>query len=433
MKLSQNYARILFLSLIVISFSNKIFASDTISLEQCYVLAEESSPLRKNIEYRQRIAQSKIDNFSKDYWPQLNLNAKAQYQSEVTRIDIDIPIPNFNIKLPEMPKDQYQLAINIQQLLWDGGSISSLKNLELAQQNVDVKQTEIELYNIKDKVNNAYFNILILNERIKILIVLIETLEEKLKTVNSGVKAGFLLASNADVIRAEIMTINQTIFETVTAKKVFIEMLGKLIEKDLNEDIEFTIPDNVILKNRDFHSRLEYSAFELQKEALEQAKRLNKTKYMPKIFAFGQAMYAKPGLNMFSEKFEPAYIAGIQFSWNIWNWGKSHKEDETAELQKNMLITSEDNFTKQLNIAEKSYINNIEKLEGMIEQDKQLIEIRKKIAGESSKQLDAGVITSTDYITELNKQKQAELTLEVHKIELIKTKIEYITFTGNAK
>lgn len=413
---------------ILLSFNS--YSKVKLTLQECYYLAERSSHLLFNIENREKITELKIDNLKSEYFPQLSFIGKLQYQSEVTKIGIDIPIPNFDIKMPEMPKDQYQLAINAQQLLWDGGMVSALSNLELAIKDVDIKQTEIELYRLKEMVNNTYFSILILNEKIKILNILEQTLSEKLKTVTSAVNAGILLQSNADIIKAEILSVKQSMIETMSAKRTSLEMLSKLIEIDIDENTLFEIPVITINSKISTKNRLEYSSFNLQREAINKSKDISEAKYMPKIFAFAQGLYAKPGLNMFAEAFQPGFVIGIQFSWNFWNWGKLSRENEIIEVQQNILIANEDNFSKQLNIAEKTYINNIEKLQEMIKHDLQIIELRSKIAEESSKQLDAGAITSTDYITELNKQKQSELLLAVRQIELQKLKVDYATFAG---
>ncbi len=405
--------------------------AQTLTLQECYEMAEKSLPLRKNIELREKISALKIENLNSQYLPQFHLSGKAQYQSDVTQIDMDIPIPGSNIDFPKMPNDQYQISLGIQQLIWDGGITAGSIDLEKSQKEADIKNTEIKLYEIRNQVNSVYFAVFLFNEKIKIFELTESTLNDRLKSVRTAVDAGMVLKSNAEIIEAEILNISQNILEAKYAKKTASEMLGELIDKDLSEETELHLPSPVIENKIEDKMRPEFSEFNLQRKSLETAKQMNEAKYMPKIYAFAQGIYAKPGLNMFSEDFKPYFIAGIQAEWYFWNWNKSSREEQIFEIQKQMLDASENSFTKKLSIEERNFLNSIEKLEKMIVQDKKIIEMRTKIASEAAKQLGAGVITSTEYITELNKQKQSEISLEVHKLELIKTKVEYQTFLGN--
>jgi outer membrane protein TolC len=66
----------------------------------------------------------------------------------------------------------------------------------------------------------------------------------------------------------------------------------------------------------------------------------------------------------------------------------------------------------------------------MIDKDQELIDLRVKITKTASSQLSNGTITSTEYLTQLNEEKQAKLNKETHEIQLINAKLNYLSAIG---
>ena len=73
----------------------------------------------------------------------------------------------------------------------------------------------------------------------------------------------------------------------------------------------------------------------------------------------------------------------------------------------------------------------MEKYEQMIVQDKEMVNISEKIRNLSSIRLNEGVVSSAEYLDDVNAEKMARLNLEVHKIQWIKAIINYYTEMGN--
>jgi outer membrane protein TolC len=159
-------------------------------------------------------------------------------------------------------------------------------------------------------------------------------------------------------------------------------------------------------------------------------KNMVNTRWNPKFYAFGQAGYGRPGLNMLSNDFSPWWLFGARLTWNIWNWNQNKNEKKIYDIQNDIIGTQKETFEKNLRIETESEIAEIEKLGELLQKDEDIVALRTKITHSASSQLDNGVITSSDYIARLNEETQAKLMLEIHRVQLVKAKIAYLFTLG---
>jgi outer membrane protein TolC len=415
--------------IIIFLFAVGVFAQESIDIQTCYKLAVENYPTFKQNELFKSITTLEKDNLNSQYLPKVNLIGQATYQSDVTKIDMDIPIPNLDIEFPEIDKDQYRIGITLDQMIWDGGIVSDQKRMAELNGEYNIQNNEIELYQLRHRVNGLFFGILKLQENIKIFETAIEAMNAKYKQIAVAVESGMALQSNADIIKAEILIAEQNLDMLKDSKKTAAESLSLLIYRDI-KDMILVLPD-VDVSKQEASNRPEYQLFQTSKEQTRQIMELSDSKYLPKIFAFGQAMYGKPGLNMFDPDFQPFYIVGIKASWNFWDWGSASREKEIADIQYQIINTKENTFTKNIDIASTALFAEIEKKQKMIDRDKDIIELKENIVSISSSQLDNGVITSTEYIAEFNALLKAKISYQLHQIELSEARVNYLTNVNN--
>ena len=72
----------------------------------------------------------------------------------------------------------------------------------------------------------------------------------------------------------------------------------------------------------------------------------------------------------------------------------------------------------------------IESLYEAAGRDKELIEIRSRITAAAASQLKNGTITASQYMTELNNEKQAVIAAAARKISITRAETEYLYITG---
>jgi outer membrane protein TolC len=403
-------------------------------LTECYNLSEKNYPMTKQFQAEQGISDRIIENYNSMYLPQMKLVGQAQYQSDVTKIDLklNIQIPGFKMPvIPSPSNDQYKIGLTVNQLIWDGGIISGSKEVELINNKINSQSINSQLYGLKQRINEAYFGILVIEENIKSLIILKQDLNTKLDRVNVSVANGVALQITADMLTAEILKIDQNLIKLKSKKSAAFSILSDLTGIKLNEDLELLqpvvgeSPTDVMPETRP-----EYKSFVLAGEQADKYISIAEARYMPKFSAFGQAMYGKPGLNLFDPDFQTFYIIGVQATWDFWSWGTKSREKEILEMKKDIINTTKSTFTLGLKMQSRQMSEDINNYEEIIQKDREIIELKKKIAETVSTQLDNGIITASEYIAEVNAEAIARLNLEIHKLELLQSKISFLTIAG---
>ncbi|MCX6246535.1 MAG: TolC family protein [Bacteroidetes bacterium] len=404
--------------------------SDTVTLYDCYRQAEKTYPLARQAGMLDKSSDLKIKNLNKNYLPQLNLNGSASLQSDVTELGSNLPAQLSSLPLPKISKDMYRVTFDVNQNIYDGNVTGYQKKLETVSLQADQKSLEVELYKLKERINQAYFSIFMFQQNEGILNSTRDQLESKLKEVRSAVANGASLPSNADALQAEVMKIDQQLIENRNDRSVAFQVLSELTSSNIPENSRLVLPAVQIASPAFDDKRPELQWYNIQQAKSGVLKEMVNTRWNPKFSAYGQAGYGRLGLNMLSNDFTPWWIVGAKLTWNIWNWNLSKNEKKIYEIQGNMIGAQKETFEKNLKIEAERGLSEIEKLGELLKKDEEIIELRNRISRASSSQLDNGVITSSDYISRLNEEKLAKLSFELHRIQLVKAKIAYLYTLG---
>jgi outer membrane protein TolC len=207
-------------------------------------------------------------------------------------------------------------------------------------------------------------------------------------------------------------------------------MLGEMLGIEIPASTFLLLPDPLIETSTYSNQRPEYVLLDLQKNKLEMSKSLITAANMPKFSGFGKLGYGKPGLNMLSTEFDSYYMVGVGLSWDIVNWNKPKNQKKLLDVQQGIVDTQKEALDLSVKIQVDDDLAQIEKFNALIVNDENLIILREKITKTASSQLDNGIITSTQYLDELNKATRARLDLETHRIQLSFAKINYLKTIG---
>ncbi|MCK5838832.1 MAG: TolC family protein [Bacteroidales bacterium] len=407
---------------------------DTITLLDCYREAENNFPLMKQLDLYARASDLRLKNLKANYMPTLNINGQLSYQSDVTTVEMNIPPnPYFSsddISPTPISKDWYKLTFDINQTIYDGGVTSSKNDLETINLHLSQQQVGIELYKLKERINNIYFRILFLQKSRHLLELVGDEISMKLDRVRSAVKNGVLLESDAEILMVEIIHIDQQLVEVNAGITSGIKILKELTMMSVEDETVMIIPELEVSAGPSNNQRPEYKMMTLQQQQIDKLGQLTSTSRMPKLMGFGQLGYGRPGLNMLSNDIEGFYIFGAALSWNVWDWSKNKNEREVLAIQHEVINTNKETFDKNLKTTLIACSEEIQKFKKLIEKDNIIIGLRKNITTRYSSQLDNGVITSTDYLVHVNAEKQARLDREQHIIQLSQAKVNYLTAQG---
>ncbi len=411
-----------------LTFSAAFAGGDTLTLTQCYSLATDHYPAAGDRELRAMAGRLERENIAADAYPQFDLGAQASYQSQVTEIDVDIPYPG--VTFPSMPRDQYMLTFDVNQLIYAGGSIEKRKRVNELETGRGLQQVEAELHQVREMINRVYFSILMLQQKEKLVDLAAGNLDARIEKAESGVRHGVVLEASLKVLKAERLRLGQQMSETQKQIASAFETLGILTGRDIPETAFLKKPAPA-LQELETAERPEELLFDLQYRTLEAGESLLRSERFPKIFGFAQAGYGKPGLDMLSDEFEPFYIVGAKLTWNIFDWSKNRREREIMKARRDMAGNRLAVFKQEKEINLKREMREVEQLREKIERDGEIVELRGDITKTFASKLDKGVITPTEYIIELNAETEARLNYEIHKLQLLQAKINYLTEKGN--
>lgn len=396
----------------------------SINLEDCYRLARENYPRLSDTRRQKEISDLKIQNIGVVWNPQVNLNGQATYQSEVTKVNVPIP----NVSIPSPSKDQYKAYLDVKQTIYDGGLTDANKSLERSGLAADLQNLEVEIYSLRDKVNQLYFNILLMKENEEVMKLKRSNLDERIKILESGFKNGMVTSRDLELLKAERLLTDQQISEIHSERTAGFGALGILTNQILNENTSLTEP--VINVKSETITRPELKYFDLLGNKIDQNSQLLQKTRNPKLFGFGQAGYGKPGLNMLKNSFDPYYLVGLGVSWNVIDWKQTDRSRKILEVQKEMIGSQRATFDQNLSIALFKANETIKKVDQLLKIDEDLVSLRTKIAKNSASQLENGTITSADYIVDLNAATQANISQKSHKVQLYYAITNYNTIAG---
>ena len=425
-----NNFRFLLLLLPGILFLQPAPAQDTLRLEECYRLAEKNYPLVLQSGLLDQASTLRIQNLGKNFLPQFTVNGSASYQSAVTSINLDLPKGFPAIDFPSPKKDMYKVTLDVNQSIYDGRATRRQQELETTGLRADTKSAEVEMYKLRDRVNQLYFTLLLLDRNEQLLRSNRERVEAKLAEIRSGISNGSVPAMNADLLLVERVRLDQQLDETAADRATAIGMLAELTGTQIRGNAPVAMPSPVLPDTVFEDKRPEKDLFAIQMQRTGTMRDLVTVKWNPKVFAFGQAGYGRPGLNMLDDSFTPWWMVGAKVTWSPWNWNQNKNEKKILAVQEDIIRNQQEIFEKNQRISAEKELGEMRKCAGLLVQDREIIVLREKITKASSSQLDNGVITSSDYIARLSEETQARLNLEIHKIQLVKAKMSYLFTLG---
>ncbi len=414
-----------YLYIIFLWIFTSTFAQSQLNLDDCYELAELNSPLAKQSSLVEQQNQLNNEIINTRKYPKIDLDAQVTYQSDVVHFPTENPGLLFEIP----NKDQYKATVTINQLIYGGGAIDAAIDEEIARSISHQQKINVQLYQLKPKINQLYFSILLLQEKNSLLLAKQKQIEEKLKEVKAGIKYGAVLPSSGAVLEAELIKINQQLIEIESSKSNIIQSLEKYLGVAIEKSALFEYPE-ITNKLSDSILRPELELFNLQKSQIDNTTSLLSKNRLPKIYGFAQGGYGNPGLNMLDNSFQSFYYIGLKFNWNVFDWSKNKKQAQALELNKQFVDSEKEEFELQTSMQIEQQLLEIGKYDNFIKSDKTIIELRKQILKTADSQLKNGVITSSVYIEKLTDLYESETDLKTHQIQLLLSQANYKVIQG---
>ncbi|MGM9735745.1 MAG: TolC family protein [Candidatus Cryptobacteroides sp.] len=411
--------RFILLPLMVLS----AVASRAQSLDECCALACEHYPEIMKYDLIRQTEQFDVSNAARAWLPQITLSGQATYQSATPTYPeaFETLLLANGMEMSGIRKDQYKVAVDISQNIWDGGQSKANKAVANAEAAEQRSRVDVSLHELKSRVQNIYFGILLLDERLAQTEALIEVLEGNLNRMRSYHSNGVAVQADVDAVEAELLTARQNLGQVQASRTSYRTMLELFIGQPL-KDGKLLRPAMTQVWSR-VSARPELDLLDAQSNKIDAQRKSLNVAVMPRFSAFAQGYYGYPGLDMFKSMVSSEWtinaMVGVRMMWNISSFytrknqlGKLDATQRQIDIQRDVFL-----FNSQLQTTQDD--GEIARLRSALEDDNRIVELRHSVRTAAESRMDNGVIDATDLLRKIADETTAELNRSTHEVELL--------------
>ena len=393
---------------VLLSISQLAFAQNVLNIDSCHAMARRNYPIIKQFELIEKAKEFTISNANKSYLPQVSLTAIGGFIGGLPSTGAETKNDNFQM-----------IGVGqINQTIWDGGAGRVQKNLANASADVEEANIEVALYALRERVNQIYFGILLLDEQKKQLDSLSKNLSRTLNNAKLSMENGLAYQSDVDEVNSEILRVEQNMITTRFARKGYVEMLSHLTGQTFSEDIRLKTPapESVSTWTK---GRPELNLYSSQQRLIEFQSSMNKVHNMPKLGLLGFATFIEPGMTLGPSTISNVWIAGLSLSWNTGNLYKTSNNRQLDKIQIARVNNQQQVFTFNNILELKQSNSEIEKQQAIVSKDKEIILLKEKITEAYQLKYKNGLASVSDLINTLYKENEARNNQSLHQVQLL--------------
>ena len=403
------------------------------TLEECQQAAERNYPLISQYGLIEKTTDLTVSNLSKGWLPQVTASAQATYQSDVVAWpdQMQTIYQQMGLDMKGLKKDQYKVGIDVQQMVFDGGAISSQRDIAREQGRVQEAQTEVTMYQVRRRVNEMYFGLLMLDEQIALNNDLQSLLAANEQKLSSMWKRGTASESDYQAVKAERLNVMQQATTLDAQRKAVMRMLSAFCGMEVTHVEK---PALIALPSQDVAQRPELKAIDAQLSLANAQERLLNSALRPRLSLFASGFYGYPGYNMFDDMMSHDWswngMVGARLSWNLGAFYTHRNDKAKIRLQRDMAETNREVFlfNNRLELIQQN--ENIEQYRRLMNDDEEIIALRSSVRKAAESKLAHGIIDVNDLVKEINAENAARVQQSMHEIKLLK-EVYDMKFTTN--
>lgn len=391
------------------------------TLEECQSAAEQNYPLIRQYDLIEKTTNLTVANIGKGWLPQVSASAQATWQSDVASFPNQMLglYQQMGIQMKGLKKDQYRVGVDVQQMVYDGGMINSQKAVAREQGKVQAAQAEVDLYQVRRRVNEMYFALLLVEDQILLNKDLQTLLTGNEKKLQSMVKNGIAAESDLNNVMAERLNVLQQATNLESQKRMMQTMLATFCGIEVKEVRKPEATEIGVSNNRPelrlFDSQLRLA--DAQEKALDAA-------FKPKVGLFAQGFYGYPGYNMFEDMMRHEWslngMVGARITWNIGSLYTRKNDKAKIQLQRDLVENGRDIFLFNNRLEQIQQNENIARYRKLMAEDDEIISLRSAVRKAAESKLSHGIIDVNDLVREINNENAAKVQKSIHEIEMLK-------------
>lgn len=412
-----------FITFILLAALSSFYVKGEITIEQCVRLAEDNYPLIKKYELLSMTKEIDLSDINKGWLPGIGFYGQVTGQNVVpsfpnTLTDV---LGQMGQEVKGMGKIQYKIGVDISQNIWDGGLSKVRRDMTRSQEDTRKAALDVELYNVRERVENLYFAILLTEEQIAQNLITYNLLTGNYQKIEAMVRNGTAMQSDADMIEARMLTLNQAITSARSALKGYREVLGIFTGEKLDEQpLERPAAAEPAINESD---RPELRLFESRLRLNSVSDRLADVSLRPKIGFFAQAFYGYPGFDYFKSMMNRNLsfniLAGIKVAWNIDGFYTRKNSSRRTGLDREEINNEREVFLFNSGMQTASQRVAIEGLRDVMKDDSRIIELRTNVRRAAESQLENGIIDVTALLSKITDENLARIMAQFHEIQFL--------------
>lgn len=395
-----------------------------LSLDECQRLARENYPLLKKYDLIRQTTDYTISNLNKGYLPQFALGGQASLQSDVMTLpEMLSDLLKSNGYDPKgLEKDQYSISLELNQIIYDGGSIRADKEVARLDGEVQNRRTDVDMYALRDRVNNLFFGILLIENKLQLNSDLQTLLLDNCRKIEAMRKGGTAMQSDVNTMKAEYLDARRTQTELEAVRESYRDMLSIFIGRKIDTSLTKPKPQMPVSAET---LRPELLLYDTQ---IRQAK-ANMDKLdagiRPTLSLFAKGYYGYPGYNMFEDMFDHDFslngMFGVRLSWNIGKLYTHKNEKRKLSAEVNKIENAREVFIFNNRLQSTEEKSAIEMYRKMMSEDDEIINLRTAIRQSAEAKLEHGTIDVNDLLQEITRENNARIDMSTHEIEMLKS------------
>ena len=418
--------------LIIMAIALTALTSWAQTLDECQQAAERNYPLIALHDLIARTTDLTVANIMKGWLPQVTATAQATLQSAVTAWPDEMKglMQQMGVDMKGLSKDQYRVGLDVQQTVFDGGAISAQRQVAREQGAVQQAQLDVNLYQVRQRVNEMYFALLLLDDQIRLNSDLQQQLAASEKKLTSMVKHGTAAECDLNNVTAERLNVLQQMTTLESQRRLLMEMLGTFC------GIEVTgVSKPAALGAIEGNNRPELRLIDSQLRLADAQDRALKSALLPRLGVFAQGFYGYPGYNVFKDMMHRDWswngMVGARLTWNIGALYTHRNDKAKVQLQRETAENQRETFLFNNRLEQMQHAEAIDRYRRLMAQDEEIIALRQQVRKAAESKLSHGIIDVNDLVRDINSENAARLQQSIHEIEMLKQMYDLKYTTNN--
>lgn len=393
-------------------------AQGQLTIDDCYAQARANYPLIERYGLIEKTRDFNLANAAKGYLPQVALSAQASWQSDVTEVPIDTRSLGLDgVVLPHMKRDRYNVTVDVEQTLWDGGAIRSEQTVERTRAEVERRSLDADLYALNGRVNQLFFGILLTDGRLRQNGLLQEELERHCRKVATLMEGGLANQADLDALSVDLLKARRDEAALKQTRRAYADMLGRLIGRNVTDTTTLVRP--AARRPTTGNDRPELALLDARARSIDAQNARIRAGLMPRLGLFVTGGVGRPGLDMFEDDFRAYFTAGIRLTWNVSRLYTRRNDRAKLRLDMDEIEARRQTFLFDTDIETAGYNAAIERYTEQLRYDDEIVALRTAVKEASAAKLAGGTLSGTDLASDINAEQEARQERLVHEIELL--------------